>query len=137
MYQSLDIVRNRGEANTLGSAIRIPANGLIYGHECHILEVSVPRATVVLREKHIDATGNIVELVVWRVAVTLHDASGIRYRLAFVRRDEEVPAVLYDNHWPKGHHRHVEGVEEAYPFVDLDRLIVDFMADVERALEKK
>src|ERR1700694_3716838 len=89
MYQSLDIVRKRGEANTLGSAIRIPANGLIYGHECHILEVSVPRATVVLREKHIDVTGNIVELVVWRVAVTLHDASGIRYRLAFVRRDEE------------------------------------------------
>ena len=94
------------------------------------------RAMVVLREKHIDATGNIVELVVWRVAVTLHDAGGIRYRLAFVRRDEEVPAVLYDNHSPKGHHRHVEGVEEAYQFVDLDRLIVDFRADVERALEK-
>jgi hypothetical protein len=101
------------------------------------LEVSVPRATIVLREKHIDATGNIVELVVWRVAVTSHDTSGIRYRLAFVRRDEEVPAVLYDNHAPKGHHRHVEGVEEAYQFVDLDRLIVDFGADVERALEKR
>ena len=96
----------------------------------------MPRATVVLREKHIDARGNIVELVVWRVAVTSHDTSGLRYRLAFVRRDEEVPAVLYDNHSPKGHHRHVDGVEEAYHFVDLDRLILDFNADVERALEK-
>ena len=95
----------------------------------------MPRATVVLREKHIDARGNIVELVVWRVAVTLPDTSGIRYRLAFVRRDGEAPAVLYNNHSPKGHHRHIEGVEEAYRFVDLDRLILDFKADVERALE--
>lgn len=137
MYQSLDIVRNHGEANTHRSEVRARSKGLVYGRSCHILEVSVPRATAVLREKHIDAAGNIVELVVWQVAVTLHDISGIRYRLAFVRRDEEVPAVLYDNHSPKGHHRRVEGVEEAYEFVDLDRLIVDFRADVERALEKK
>ena len=53
----------------------------------------MPRATLVLREKHIDARSNIVELVVWRVAVTLPDTSGIRYRLAFVRRDEEGPDV--------------------------------------------
>jgi uncharacterized protein DUF6516 len=97
----------------------------------------VARATIVLRENHIDANGNIVELVIWRVAVSLHDTSGVRYRLAFVRRDEESPAVLYDNHSPKGHHRHIEGVEEAYHFVGLDRLIGDFRADVERALEKK
>ena len=122
----MDIVHNCVEANTHGSAVRVCAKGLVYGRYCHILEVSVARATVVLREKHIDARGNIVELVVWRVAVTSHDTSGIRYRLAFVRRDEEVPAVLYDNHSPKGHHRHIEGVEET-----------DFRIDVERALEKR
>jgi len=44
----------------------------------------------------------------------------------------EDPAVLYDNHHPKGHHRHIEGVEELYEFVDVDHLISDFMADVMR-----
>jgi len=42
--------------------------------------------------------------------------------------------VLYDNHHPKGHHRHIEGGEETYRFVDVDRLIEDFMANVRRAI---
>ena len=41
-------------------------------------------------------------------------------------------AVLYDNHHPKGHHRYVQGIEEPYEFVDVERLISDFMADVMR-----
>jgi hypothetical protein len=101
------------------------------------LEVIVSRAMIVLREKRIDAAGNIVELVVWRVPVTVDDTSGVRYRLAFVRRGAAAPAVLYDNHSPKGHHRHIEGVEETYQFVDLDRLILDFRTDIGRALEKR
>lgn len=62
------------------------------------------------------------------------DAAGVRYRLAFVRRGEEQPAVLYDNHLPKGHHRHVEGVEEPYDFVDVEQLLADFTADVQRTM---
>ena len=109
---------------------------MIYGSDSHIFEAIVPRATAVLREKEIDEDGNIVELVVWRVPAMPHDASGVRYRLAFVRRGTTTPAVLYDNHSPKGHHRHVEGVEETYQFVDLDRLFLDFKADVRRLREK-
>jgi hypothetical protein len=60
------------------------------------------RATLVLREKVIDDQGNILELVIWRVPATSRSPSGIRYRLAFVRQGEESPAVLYDNHSPKG-----------------------------------
>lgn len=40
------------------------------------------------------------------------------------------PAVLYDNHHPKGHHRHLGGKEEAYGFVDVGRLVDDFLTDV-------
>jgi hypothetical protein len=75
--------------------------------------------------------------VIWRVPRTSRDTSGVRYRLAFVRRGSATPAVLYDNHSPKGHHRHVEGVEEMYLFADLDRLILDFTRDIGRALEKE
>ena|SRR3989442_1782532 len=92
----------------------------------------MPRATAVLREKVVDERGNILELVIWRVPATPRSPSGVRYRLACVRREEEKPVVLYDNHSPKGHHRHVGGIEEAYVFVDVDRLLADFMADVRR-----
>jgi hypothetical protein len=92
----------------------------------------MPRAILVLREKVIDDRGNIFELVIWRVPATSRSPSGVRYRVAFVRRGEEKPAVLYDNHSPKGHHRHVSGVEERYSFVDVDQLLADFMTDVQR-----
>jgi hypothetical protein len=68
--------------------------------------------------------------------MTSLETSGVRYRLAFIRRGSVAPAVLYDNHSPKGHHHHIEGAEEPYRFVDLDRLILDFRKDVGRALEK-
>lgn len=94
----------------------------------------MPRAALVLREKVIDDQGNILEVVIWRVPTTSRSPSGVRYRLAFVRGGAEEPIVLYDNHSPKGHHRHVAGVEEPYDFVDVDRLLADFTADVQRMM---
>ena len=93
---------------------------------------TVARATPILREKVIDERGDILELVVWRVPATAKQPAGVRYRLAFVRQGEAKPAVLYDSHPPKGDHRHVEGVEERYDFVNVERLLSDFMVDVRR-----
>lgn len=90
------------------------------------------RATVVLREKVIDEAGDILELVIWRVPVNVQYPERIRYRLAYIRRGERMPAVLYDNHAPKGHHRHVQGVAERYRFTGVDRLLADFRADIAR-----
>jgi Family of unknown function (DUF6516) len=89
-------------------------------------------AAVLLREKTTDEQGNIREIVIWRVEPNPQQPDGIRYRLALILTGEKIPAILYDNHHPKGHHRHIEGVEEPYQFVDVDRLIADFMADVIR-----
>jgi Family of unknown function (DUF6516) len=86
-----------------------------------------------VREKGTDQESNLYELVVWRVPVTSRHPQGVRYRLAFIRVGEDVPAVLYDNHHPKGHHRHFRGKEETYG-TDVDRLLEDFFADVKRAL---
>ena len=97
----------------------------------------MPRAIQVLREKLIDEEGNILELVIWKVPITSQNALGVRYRLAFIRRDEEQPAILYDNHHPKGHHRHVEGEEGPYNFAGVDRLLEDFKADVSRLVGDK
>jgi hypothetical protein len=90
------------------------------------------RARPVLRDKIIDEAGNITEFAIWVVPGHRPGLRGIRYRLAFVRRGETRPAVLYDNHEPKGHHRHVGEQQEPYQFVDVDRLLADFTADVRR-----
>jgi len=84
------------------------------------------RAELIFREKVIDEAGNLVELVIWAVP------DGVRYRLAFIRPGDSSPAVLYDNHHPKGPHRHIEGFEEPYPYINLDQLLADFRADVSR-----
>jgi hypothetical protein len=89
-------------------------------------------AAEVLREKKTDEQGNLREMVIWQVEPNTRQPEGIRYRLALILAGQKTPAVLYDNHHPKGHHRHIEGVEESYQFVDADRLIADFMADVVR-----
>jgi len=89
-------------------------------------------AAVVLREKTTDEQGNVREMVIWQVEPNPRQPEGIRYRLALILAGEKAPAVLYDNHHPKGHHRHIEGVEEPYQFMNVDRLIADFMVDVMR-----
>lgn len=86
----------------------------------------------VLRDKKTDEQGNVRELVVWKVKPDRRQPDGVRYRLALILSEQTVPAVLYDNHHPKGHHRHIEGVETTYQFSTVERLIADFMADVTR-----
>ena len=92
----------------------------------------MPRAILLLREKVIDEQGNLVELVIWRVSAGPRSPSGVHYRLVFVRQGEDEPAVLYDNHSPKGHHRHVKGIEQEYAYRDVEQLLTDFRADVRR-----
>jgi hypothetical protein len=86
----------------------------------------------ILYRKVVDEEGNVLETVIWRVPVSAKAPEGVRYRLAFVPAGMREPAVLYDNHHPKGHHRHVEGVQEPYRFETVDKLVRDFKADVER-----
>ncbi len=79
--------------------------------------------------KWTDEKGNLYEIVVWKVTRSVRYREGVRYRLAFIRQREETPAVLYDNHYPKGHHRHVGAREEPYNFVTVRQLIAEFLAD--------
>src|SRR5579862_2689253 len=86
-------------------------------------------AKLIIRQKWTDEQGNLYEIVLWRVERNARHPEGVRYRLAFIRAGEEVPAILYDNHQPKGHHRHVSGREEPYNFVTANRLVADFLAE--------
>ena len=53
-----------------------------------------------------------------------------------LRRREVLPGgltlVRYDNETGKGDHKHYGRKEERYAFVSMERLIEDFIADIER-----
>ncbi len=87
-------------------------------------------ATLLHREKYVDADGDLIELVLWQVPRSAAYPEGLRYRLAFVLAGTKRPTVLYDNHHPKGHHRHRGAAQIAYTFSTVDRLLADFLADV-------
>ncbi|MGH8363058.1 MAG: toxin-antitoxin system TumE family protein [Gammaproteobacteria bacterium] len=92
---------------------------------------------LLFRENATDEEGNLFEAKIWKVPATRRYPEGIRYRLALVRYGEKLPAVLYDNHHPKGHHRHFGPIEEPYDFRDVDRLIDDFRRSVQRVKGRK
>ena len=70
-----------------------------------------------------------VEMVVWKVPTPVRGSlHGFKYRLALVA--EGTCVLRYDNESGKGDHKHIEEVEMAYHFTDLESLQVDFWQDV-------
>ena len=91
------------------------------------------KGQLVLSEKFTDEQGCLYDLNVWKVPVSDEYPEGIRYRLAFIPPGLDSPVVLYDNHFPKGHHRHIYQREEAYGFQGITKLIEDFRKNVQQA----
>ena len=82
-------------------------------------------------DKAVYPDGFIVEMVIWRVAIPVQPSThGLKYRLFYGREGERV--VGYDNELGKGDHRHVRGREYRYRFVTVEKLVTDFLAEVER-----
>jgi hypothetical protein len=89
------------------------------------------KAALVVHEKIRTADDITVEFKVWRVSDPVHYPEGYRYSFFAIRGG--VVLVGYDNHRPKGHHRHFANSEEAYEFAGLEKLRADFASDLERA----
>ena len=81
--------------------------------------------------KLIDEDGGIEERVIWEVPRSARQPEGVRYRLAYIPKGRRKPAVLYDNHHPKGHHKHIGGRQIGCVFTDVERLLEDFRRDIE------
>ena len=88
------------------------------------------RAIPIIKRKETDDDGDLLEAVVWKVASSIQHPKGVRYRMAFIPIGHKQPAVLYDNHHPKGHHKHIDRKESAYSFSGIEQLILDFERDV-------
>ena len=79
--------------------------------------------------------GSIVEMVIWQLpqanAERLH---GLKYSLFYGRDGKRI--VGYDNELGKGDHKHLGHKESRYRFVSVEKLLADFLSDVETAKGK-
>ena len=91
------------------------------------------RASLLLRDKFVFADGSIREMVLWHLPEASPERPhGLKYRLHY-RSADGGRVVRYDNERGKGDHRHREGREEPYRFVDVESLVADFLDDVATA----
>jgi len=92
------------------------------------------KASLIRHNRFNDPYGNIVEMKIWSVPVTEHTPYGVKYWLVYIVSGERV--IGYDNERGKGDHKHVDGKQELYSFVDVDVLVEDFVSDVEAFIRR-
>lgn len=93
-----------------------------------------PRTILLQHDDIYDEEGWRMIIKIWQVPVSRSSPDGIDYSL--ISPDGE-RLVGYDNHWPKGHHRHVLAEEGPYTYKGIDALVADFRTDVLRVRRKR
>ena len=89
------------------------------------------KAELITRFRDIAEDGTGLEMVVWRVPDPVPPSEHrFKYRLVYVVAGRRV--VGFDNERGKGDHKHVGDEERPYAFAGVDRLIDDFIQEVER-----
>ena len=88
-----------------------------------------PRAVLLQHDDIYDEEGWRMIIKIWKGPVSRTSPDGVDYSLSLISPEGE-RLVGYDNHWPKGHHRHVVAEEGTYSYSGIDALIADFRTDV-------
>ena len=91
------------------------------------------RAKLIYHEKYVYADGAIREMVLWQLPEKRADGKhGIKYSLYYGLPDGTC-VIRYDNETGKGDHRHVQEKEEPYRFRNVESLVADFLAAIEKS----
>jgi len=89
------------------------------------------KAEELIRQRIVYSEDRFAELVLWKLPHPLKGSSHrFKYRLAYVVR--QVCVLRYDNEAGKGDHRHWGGREIAYRFSTPEKLLADFVQNIER-----
>jgi len=87
-------------------------------------------------DKAVLPDGAIVEMTIWQLPKSSSERPhGLKYSLFYGR--DGVRIVGYDNERGKGDHKHLGAMETRYRFVSVEKLVADFLADVERATNER
>ncbi len=88
------------------------------------------RATLIYHSKRLYDDGSIAEMKLWLVPNPVRGSShSFKYSLFYGQRGSRL--IGYDNEAGKGDHRHYGEVEEFYVFTTPERLMADFLSDVQ------
>ena len=89
------------------------------------------KAQRIFYDKALLPDGSIVEMVIWQLPKSSSQRPhGLKYRLYYGKDTERV--VGYDNERGKGDHKHIYNTEKRYRFTSVEKLIADFLADIEK-----
>ena len=90
------------------------------------------KAARIFYDKALLPDGAVVEMTIWQLPrATLERPHGLKYSLFYGLDGERI--VGYDNERGKGDHKHSGSNETLCRFVSVEKLVADFLADVERA----
>ncbi|CAI1910018.1 Uncharacterised protein [Serratia proteamaculans] len=93
-------------------------------------------ATLVMKRCIWLDTDSLLSLVVWDVTPSVRGSSHkYKYRLAYVVKDECL--LRYDNEAGKGDHKHLGAVEIPIEFIDINKLVDDFVTEVNQLRRQK
>jgi hypothetical protein len=89
------------------------------------------KAVRIFYDKTVLPDGAIVQMIIWQLPrSTSERPHGLKYSLFYGGPDGRI--VGYDNESGKGDHKHIRDVETRYKFIDVETMVADFLADVER-----
>ncbi len=89
------------------------------------------KAVLITRFRNIAVDGTGIEMVVWKTSEPVPPSEHeYKYRLVYVVNG--IRCIGFDNERGKGDHQHVGEEEMPYMFVDVNQLIEDFIAEVEK-----
>lgn len=72
----------------------------------------------------------ICEIKIWKINDSKSYPLGLKYSLFCVESASGKIIVGFDNHFPKGPHKHIGEIEEPYHYVNDDLLVEDFWREV-------
>lgn len=92
------------------------------------------KATQIIKSRTVLDENSFIDMAVWHLPEpVLGSEHPFKYRLALVVGGECV--MRYDNERGKGDHKHINGLEVKTTFTTLEKLLDDFVSDVERTLK--
>ena len=94
------------------------------------------KAKQILYDKAVLPDNSIVEMIIWQLPKPSPERPhGLKYSLFYGY--DGLRIVGYDNERGKGDHKHFGEVESQYRFVSVEKLVADFLIDVERATHER
>jgi len=89
------------------------------------------KAIRIFYDKTVLPDGAIVQMTIWQLPHSTQERPhGLKYSLFYGGQDGRI--VGYDNEGGKGDHKHIRTSQTRYKFIDVETMVADFLADVER-----